>query len=255
MRLTEKVFWDDCWKNLNLPCVVDRDFTFDRCLAESLQAHIPALTGKTLEIGCAPGKWMAFMAREFGVTPSGIDYSEVGASSTFENLRMLGIEPGEVLVGDFFKIEPTMSYDLVMSLGFIEHFSDVEDVVRRHLLWLKPGGVLVLGIPNFQGVHGFLQKLLDEDVLRKHNTEIMNRKFFEQLAHKNNLEPLFNSYIGSFEPSLIVATRRSNTIVQLFAKMLLRISRRVRNLKLFDGVNGRMVSSYILAIYRKNSKC
>jgi len=38
-------------------------------------------------------------------------------------------------------------------LGFIEHFDEPVGVVVRHLDLLKPGGILLLGVPNYGGIY------------------------------------------------------------------------------------------------------
>ena len=161
MELTEVEFWDKYWANVKLPSKVDLDFSFERCLAETLKRALPDVHGEVLEVGCAPGKWLAFMSDEFGLKPSGIEYSEAGMNATFRNFEALGLEVGEIQAGDFFKIEPDRQYDVVMSYGFIEHFTDVDEVVELHLRWLKPGGILILGVPNFRGIYSFLQGVLE----------------------------------------------------------------------------------------------
>jgi 2-polyprenyl-3-methyl-5-hydroxy-6-metoxy-1,4-benzoquinol methylase len=44
----------------------------------------------------------------------------------------------------------------VISFGFIEHFDNPENVIQKHLDLLKPGGILIVGVPNFTGIHGIL---------------------------------------------------------------------------------------------------
>ena len=36
-------------------------------------------------------------------------------------------------------------FDIVYSLGFVEHFDELNIVVKKHTELLKPGGILVLG--------------------------------------------------------------------------------------------------------------
>ena len=82
-----------------------------------------------LEVGCAPAKWLIFYAEHFGARVSGIEYSDKGARMSRDNLAAAGVE-GEIDEGDFFAATPR-PYDLVASIGFIEHFDDIEAAARE----------------------------------------------------------------------------------------------------------------------------
>lgn len=251
MELTEVKFWDNYWGNCKLPSTVDMDFSFDRCLAHELKKNLPDIKGDVFEVGCAPGKWLAFMAKEFAMNPSGIEYSEAGMIATLENFRILQLAPGSILTGDFFQAKPERQFDVVMSFGFIEHFDNVDEVVDLHLQWVKPGGILILGVPNFCGIYSFIQGILDQEILDKHNLKIMNLNYFRSLAASFKLEPIFLDYIGSFEPSLPIVKHRFGNPLQFAVRSLLWFARHIRRIQIFDRLNNRFISSYILAIYRK----
>jgi 2-polyprenyl-3-methyl-5-hydroxy-6-metoxy-1,4-benzoquinol methylase len=64
----------------------------------------------------------------------------------------VGSAPGEHLVRlkQRFGLTPREAFDVVLSGGFIEHFTDVAAIVQKHLQLLKPGGRLVVMIPNLK---------------------------------------------------------------------------------------------------------
>jgi 2-polyprenyl-3-methyl-5-hydroxy-6-metoxy-1,4-benzoquinol methylase len=49
-------------------------------------------------------------------------------------------------------------FDIVYSLGFVETSEELNIVVKKHAELLKPGGILVLGIPNLEGYIVFSSK-------------------------------------------------------------------------------------------------
>ncbi len=250
--LTEQEFWERYWQDCVLPSEPDMRIGFDRCLARRLKELLSGkVSGRVLEIGCAPGKWLSFFAREFGMEPGGIEYSQAGMRATMKNLQLLGLPCGEILAGDFFTLPPEPVYDVVMSYGFIEHFDNPDEVVARHLGWLKPGGVLVLAVPNFCGVYTPLQAALDKEILQKHNLAIMNLEYFRQMAARQSVALLDVGYIGSFEPALPVQPKGIKTARVFFVKLFLRLMLRVRRSPLLDRVNHPAFSSTILAVYRK----
>ena len=250
MHLTEVVFWENYWKEIKLPVKVNPDFSFDRTLAQVLSKYLPT-QGSVFEVGCAPGKWLSYVAESNGMEVGGIEYSEAGAAATIKNLHILGVKSHTLICGDFFIVKPNKQYDVVMSFGFIEHFDDVDNVVKKHLGWLKPGGVLILGIPNFSGLKGLIQSILDRDILDKHNLDIMNLNFFNEIEKRVGLEKIFVDYIGSFEPALAIPKYRIGNPIQFFVRCILIGLRLLRKIKFFDRVNSKFFSSYILAVYRK----
>jgi len=257
-HLTERMFWERYWKNLQLPAVVNPNFSFDRCLSTVLlnrldnvpPPHASKNRRSILEIGAAPGKWLSLFPQD-RYTVSGIEYSQQGMHALRENMDLLGIKPLDLIHGDFFTLEPRACYDVVMSLGFVEHFDDPIPVIRRHVEWLRPGGVLVIGVPNFTGLHGFAQRLLDLDILRAHNTTMMNRDFFDSLPVHLEIDKLSFDYLGSFEPSLPMTYRR-RTLTNILPKVALRLASMLRRWRWFDHINSSFISSYMLAIYRKS---
>ena len=254
-ELTDRGFWDAYWGSFALPAEVDERRPFDRSLAAGLRALVRGVSGSALEIGCAPGRWLAFLAREQRLEVAGIEYTAAGTAATRRNLDLLGVPYLAVDEADFFALPASPTYDLVVSLGFVEHFSEPATVIARHAAWLRPGGLLIIGVPNFANVHGWFQKVLDPAVLAVHNVGIMSHQVLTTLGIEAGLVPETMSYLGSFEPALPIAQRGVRNWRQFFAKVALRVARLVRGApvlgRMLDRWNGRHVSAYLLASYRK----
>lgn len=139
-----------------------------------------------------------------------------------------------------------------MSFGFIAHFSDPELVVDRHLAWLKPGGRLVPGVPNFNGTYRPIQCILDRTILEKHNFEIMKLGWFRQFAERKALKLDHLAFNGSFEPWLPIPNPGYGNPLQFVTKCLLRAGTAIRRSPLLDRLNHPAISGYILAIFRKD---
>lgn len=251
MNLTEKIFWDEYWGKINLPSLPNKSHSFERCLSGELERNVSNKKGEILEIGCAPGKWIGHLSKSSGLIPSGIEYSRVGIELTHKNFELLGIEPGTIFEGDFFEIVPDRKFDIVMSLGLIEHFDDVDTVIYKHIEWLKDGGILILGVPNFSGLTKFIQYFLDKTLLDKHNLSIMNLNFFRNMGKKFNLKEVEVKYIGSFEPDLPIPITRFGNPLQIILKVFLIFMRKVRRFPVTHNFNHHSYSSYILAVFQK----
>jgi SAM-dependent methyltransferase len=208
-NLAEERFWEEEYLGgTELPCRPDPEFPFERVLAGTLSAHAPVGAGAdVLEIGCAPGKWLLFYAERFGARPAGIEYNEFGASLTRRNLDEGGVE-GEVLHADFFTVEPRPA-DLVLSLGFIEHFDDPAEAFERHLAFLRPGGTLVIGVPNFRGVLGAVQRWTEPGHLAMHNLAAMRPDLYRRLADQHGLKLSWQGYLDGLDPAILKLGRRS----------------------------------------------
>jgi 2-polyprenyl-3-methyl-5-hydroxy-6-metoxy-1,4-benzoquinol methylase len=137
---------------------------------------------RVLEIGCAPGKHLAYLAKMRGAKVYGLDYSEPGIANSRELFRRLGLE-AEFRCEDLFSSTfPERSFDLVYSLGVVEHFQNPKPAIESHLAMAKPGGVVLITVPNYGGLYGRIQRYFDPENLGIHNLDIMNRAELLRLA-------------------------------------------------------------------------
>lgn len=168
---------------------------------------------KVVEIGSAPGYRLVRLKDRFGLTPYGIDYSRVGVELNREVFAEHGIDPQNVIEADFVASEVPDRYreafDVVLSGGFVEHFTDVRAIVQKHLQLLKPGGCLVVQIPNLRGVNYLLARLFCPDAIPIHNLDIMDRQNFAALFDAPSLEPQFCGYSGTFNFYMFHTSGRS----------------------------------------------
>lgn len=252
-RLTDAGFWDGMWEGRRLPSFPDGRHSFDRCLGRELRRALSGKRGELLEIGCAPGRWMAFCALELGFRVSGIEYSRAGLAATDRNLALLGVQGSQVVAGDFFSIAPEPKYDAVLSLGFVEHFDDPDAVVARHAAWLRPGGRMVIGVPNFRGIYAPIQRILDVEVLHKHNLATMETEWLHRVGENTGLDMISVGYLGSFEPDLPVPGPRPRSWRQTAVMAALHAARTLRKMAVWDGLNHPFFSAYLLAVLEKRA--
>jgi 2-polyprenyl-3-methyl-5-hydroxy-6-metoxy-1,4-benzoquinol methylase len=136
---------------------------------------------RVLEIGCAPGKFLAYLAQVQKASVCGLDYSEPGVAFSRELFSKLNLS-GEIRCENIFTTTfPEASFDLVYSLGVIEHFDDARTIVEKHLFLTKPGGSVVITIPNFGGIYGRIERHFSPELLNMHNLQLMNCQALVQL--------------------------------------------------------------------------
>jgi 2-polyprenyl-3-methyl-5-hydroxy-6-metoxy-1,4-benzoquinol methylase len=157
-------------------CGIQNYEFFDIC-----KKFLHETTNETIfEIGCAPGNFLIYFYKEYWYIPHGIDYSGQWVRKTQKNFMTQRI-PGKIWQQDFFD-DSFMdayrdSYDVVFSLGFIEHYADPTVAIQRHFDLTKPGGIVIITIPNLN----WLNKIfVPKDIQNLHNMDIMNKKALEK---------------------------------------------------------------------------
>lgn len=242
-NLATKDFWSDTYLTAyEVPSRPSAAIPFERCMIAELDSRAPVQRrARVVELGCAPGRWMVHYAERFDAEVEGVEYTEYGAEQTRANLEACGVD-GTVHHADFWEFEPERPYDLVISQGFIEHFTDVEAAFARHLALLAPEGRLALQVPNYQGVNRVLQRWCDPDWLALHNMDAMGDGLYRRLAERHGMELEAVSYFGGFDPDLISVRRRGRKLMAPFWH--------ARHRGFGDSVNARWLSAGLICVMR-----
>lgn len=258
-KLTEKEFWDRYW-DIDFKDVAEIKRTkrglHANAILDALDKHLPRNKNfHVLEIGGAPGQYLIYMAKNFNYHLHSLDYSKIGNDRTVKNLAAANI-PIAVYEKDFFSDDFTKDlplFDIVYSLGFIEHFEDLSFVVGKHLDLLKTGGILLLGVPNLGAVYKHFLKRTAPHILSMHNLDTMKINNWDKFENELNLTCIFKGYIGGFEPLVMNKLEKSSFLARLL-NLLVKIlvgtfSFRFNFLRKF---NSRYWSGYLIGIYTKN---
>lgn len=145
-------------------------------MARLFRRYLPPQKGlRLLEMGCGASRWLPFFYRTFGYEVFGVDYVESGCRQALENVKQAG-GSGTFYCLDFFDLGQHFKsdYDVVLSLGVVEHFERPSEVVRIFADCLKPGGFLVTYVPNFSGLLGRFLKQLNRSLYFTHNLFSLN---------------------------------------------------------------------------------
>ena len=190
----------------------------------------PRLAGKTglkgLEIGSAPGRLSIEVWRRLGIRPYGLEYTEAGVLAQQALYRRFGLAEEWVVRGDLFdapwRTRHAASFDLVASFGFIEHFSDPRDVVEKHLELLRPGGLLVVTVPNLNETtwYGRLARRFNPEVYAIHNTRTCTREALAALVSARAGEVIHCDTLGGPDITFLPDRRRSSRFVAGVFKLI-----------------------------------
>jgi SAM-dependent methyltransferase len=109
---------------------------------------------KILEAGCG---------RRWTIDLNGINYHLTGVDLDAKalNHRITQVKDlDEGFQGDLREVNlPERSFDVIYNSFVLEHIDGAEKVLRNFVQWLKPGGVIILRIPDRQSAFGFLTRL------------------------------------------------------------------------------------------------
>jgi 2-polyprenyl-3-methyl-5-hydroxy-6-metoxy-1,4-benzoquinol methylase len=134
------------------------DLTFSR--------HLDACRGgHALEIGCGSSVWLPYFATAFGMRVTGVDYTKEGIDSARRVLDANRVT-GELVFDDIFTAAPGLQarFDVVFSLGVVEHFAEPAEALTVFAGLVRPGGLLVTWTPNTRGAVVALSCRLNPDL-------------------------------------------------------------------------------------------
>lgn len=180
-KKTTTAYWDSLYAGQTEPALSSKLSVGSKNLQRLFRRYIrPGM--RFLEIGCAPGKQLAYIGKYLKASVAGLDYSPNGIELTRRLFDKLGLK-GDLRCEDIFEttFQP-QSFDVVYSLGVVEHFHDPTDVVRQHVELVKPAGMALILVPNYGGIYGHLQAHFDPANLSIHNTAIMKPANMQKLA-------------------------------------------------------------------------
>ncbi|OFW02715.1 MAG: hypothetical protein A3G20_04555 [Acidobacteria bacterium RIFCSPLOWO2_12_FULL_59_11] len=149
-----------------------------------------------IEIGSFPGPFLAALG-ECGFELNGIDFHPKNEIELPDWLRSLGYTVGLFYSEDFLVFPFEKNFDLVYSLGFIEHFEDFDKIIRRHASLVKDDKYLFISAPNFKGaIQKWLHYFLDKENLDKHYLPSMDPEVWAEVLRKEGFKVLFSGYYG-----------------------------------------------------------
>lgn len=168
-----KTDWEKHWSKHELIRVIPENFSWHENLKHATEQIGGA--GSAIELGGFPGNFSVYLKKYCNFDVTLLDYIiDHGVVKELFEINGLKNTDAKLIEADIFSYEPRELYDLVCSFGLIEHFTDLNAVLACHLKFMKPNGILLITLPNFVGVNGWLQYLFDSENLAIHNLKIMD---------------------------------------------------------------------------------
>ena len=209
-----------------------------------------------VEVGSAPGGNLVNFHHKYGYKTFGIEYTDDGAEINRLTFKKSGIPPENVLQNDFMDTEFIDKFhdvfDIVVSFGFLEHFTNPEEVVNHHIDILKPGGLLYVTIPNFRYLNYVLKVFFGSEFISTHNLNLMDVEVFKKCFSHKDIEVLECGYFGGFQFTQPTCTKPWKRIIEkIMGKLQLFINLFFRVFFKDKGWESRYFSSHLMYIGRK----
>ncbi|MDP2385904.1 MAG: class I SAM-dependent methyltransferase [Bacteroidota bacterium] len=221
-NLASQSYWDEAYAGYSLQDKVADDDIVKKWLLK----YIPKVNGAScMEIGCFPGRYLTVMG-DLGYKLSGIDLTPRVKNEFPAWLKKEGYDVGSFSQEDFLKFNPQEKYDMVCSFGFIEHFTNWQEVFLKHIELVNDNGYLVIETPNFRGwFQRFIHWFLDNENYKRHYIPSMNPDKWAKLCEKHGFEIIFKGHIGEFQfwvdklPTTYVRTKVFNRLITNYEKL------------------------------------
>lgn len=173
------------------------DTTLDPTVSNTSHNQVMSLVprGSTvLDVGCATGYLAeALVAR--GCVVSGIEYDAEAAEKARPHLDHLVV--GDLVTMDLAREFGDRRYDVIVCADILEHLPDPVDALRRLVTLLRPGGSVVISIPNV--AHGSLRLALLQGRWRYTETGLLDRTHIRFVTRTTLLELLAEAGVVAVE--------------------------------------------------------
>jgi len=152
---------------------------------------------RAVELGCAGGQFGETVKRELGAEHyTGIELDPIAAAHARERLDVVHCADLNTATPKKLGI-PIGTADYLFCLDILEHLINPWDALARWGTVLRPGGTLVLSIPNIQNAFTISQLIaghftyLEEGILDATHLRFFARENAENLVHGAGFEILF----------------------------------------------------------------
>lgn len=191
-KLTDQNYWIEAQGK------VDLSLPNDNIIKRWIESKVDLSKIETcIEIGCFPGRFLTIFG-DHGAEVNGLDF--IPEVDQLKNVfEQNGYRAGEFINADFTNYLPAKKYDCIASFGFIEHFTNWDEILIKHFDFIDKGGYIIIEVPNFRGFfQRIIRVLFDNKNYNRHNIKAMNLEKWKILLLENNFEIIDAKYFGGY---------------------------------------------------------
>jgi SAM-dependent methyltransferase len=239
-KLVDQTEWESGWDSYQ------HIFISKSTIDPLLQKYLPrGEQYKFIELGATPGNNLVYFAKTFSYHVTGLDYAGVEVMRQFLDKQNISYS---LVDEDMFKWDGQESYDVVFSTGVVEHFDPIDTVFDVHKNACRPGGYVVICIPNMRYANKLIADLFSPGLSGKHNLKMMKPKILKgQFDHRYEV-----LYCGYYKTSLLNIDPNYDYFGgKIFLKKAHKLLRQVCSVLRIDNIPNRFFSPNIVVIARK----
>ena len=199
-ELSDKKRWEVFYKdkNLNIFSLINSVVNnfFKKELKKVFEDFIPHQGGLSLiELGCGNSDWLPYFCSKYRYEVYGVEYLNHACQLAEQKLKLNGCKSYQVYCGDFFELHKTIhfKFNILVSFGVVEHFDNLEYVIKISSYYLNKGGFIITVCPNTKGLAMSLQKYIDYKIYKSH--KLFDLEYLIKCHKTNGYKIIFADYI------------------------------------------------------------
>jgi len=131
-----------------------------------------------LDIGCGHPSFLDLFQQRTNARCTGIDFSDNGwKNDSFDHLELI-----KTTLADF---KPAQLFDVITLWHYLEHDYHLHDTVEKLYACLKPGGKLIIEVPNYKSISARHQKQFWQGWHSPRHLTLFSGKGFRTLFEKD----------------------------------------------------------------------
>lgn len=160
--------------------------------------HNNSVGKKFLDIGCAAGFFLSII-KKYGYDPYGVEISAEGSlfAKNFFDIN--------IIAKDLLELSDSYNnyFDFISMFHVLEHLPDPNIYLKKVNQIMKPGGFLIVEVPNIKSIDSLFFKYLIRIIQPPHHLYAFNYRNLEYILKKNGFEVVakniyFSNVIGNF---------------------------------------------------------
>lgn len=242
MNLTTTEYWKAGYRNIQFS-----KHNNSHAIYKLIDLYIPCSEdGQYFEIGNYPGAFMSKFGDK-GYILNGIDIIPENKTALPEWLKKEGYKINKFIVGDIFDYPVRPNYDVVGSFGFVEHFSNYNEIIKIHASLVKQFGYLIITTPNYRGIfQRIVQKYFAPDNFKYHYLPSMQPENWKKTLTNSGFRIIYAGYWGG--ANFWIKNERKS----LFNKLLFRVTYKIwKTIDKFLHSEMKAYSTYCVIIAQK----
>ncbi len=193
-NIVEQKYWDISYETV-VPSVINKN----DLIRVWIEKYIPKTCNQEscIEIGCYPGQYLSVFG-ELGYEINGIDLTpKVNTLQPW--FEKNGFHVGDFWQKNFLTHVFRRRYDVVFSVGFVEHFTNYQDIIRKHCKLVEKNGFCFIAVPNFLGsFQNWFHRTFDLLNYQRHYIPSMHINSWLPIFEEEGFSIQYSGYFGNF---------------------------------------------------------